>query len=84
MASLSVTGLRSCFFGEFRNIITGNDDVANNTFADPDATEIGNNEVFGNLACSNNAPAAQFGDSGAGPNIVFGAITGECKPLSIH
>jgi hypothetical protein len=26
----------------------------------------------------------KFGDSGAGPNIVFGAIRGECKPLSIH
>jgi hypothetical protein len=84
MASLSVTGLRSCFFGEFRNIIMSNDTVTGNRFADPDATEVANNEIFGNLACSNNVPAAQFGDSAQPPNVVFGAIRGECKPLSIH
>ncbi len=82
MVGLSVTGLRSCWFGEFRNVITGNDYVAKNIFADPDATEIGNNEVFGNLACFNNAPAAQFGDSGAGPNIVIGKAKGECAAVS--
>jgi hypothetical protein len=82
--NLTVTGLRSCWFGEFRNIIMSNDTVTGNRFADPDATEVANNEVFGNLACSNNVPVAQFGDAVQPPNVVFGAIRGECKPLSIH
>jgi hypothetical protein len=82
--SLTVTGLHSCWFGEFRNIIMGNDSVTKNQFADPDATEVANNEVFGSLACSNNVPDAQFGDSAQPPNVVFGAITGECIPLSTH
>ena len=82
--NLTVTGLRSCWFGEFRNIIMSNDTVTGNRFADPDATEVANNEVFGNLACFNNVPVAQFGDAVQPPNVVFGAIRGECKPLSIH
>ncbi len=82
--NLTVSGLRSCWFGEFRNIILGNDTVTQNRFADPDATEVANNEVFGNLACFNNVPDAQFGDSIQPPNIVFGAIRGECIPLSVH
>ncbi len=81
--SLTVSGLRSCWFGEFRNIILGNDTVTGNRFADPDATEVANNEVFGSLACFNNVPIAQFGDAVQLPNVVFGAIRGECKPLSI-
>jgi hypothetical protein len=55
--------------------------VAHNTFADPDATEIGANEVFGNLACVHNVPDAQFGDNGPAPNIVFGTAKGECAAL---
>jgi hypothetical protein len=82
--NLTVSGLRSCWFGEFRNIILGNDTVTKNRFADPDATEMANNEVFGSLTCYNNTPDAQFGDSAQPPNIVVGAIRGECKPISIH
>ncbi|MFZ0920205.1 MAG: hypothetical protein WB793_11600 [Candidatus Dormiibacterota bacterium] len=82
--NLSVSGLHSCWFGEFRNIIMGNDTVTGNRFADSDATEIANNQVFGSLGCSNNVPIAQFGDSVQPPNVVIGAIRGECKPLSIH
>jgi len=82
--SLTVTGLRSCWFGEFRNIILGNDTVTQNRFADPDATEVASNEVFGSLTCFNNTPDAQIGDSSQPKNIVFGAIRGECKAISIH
>ncbi len=56
--NLSVSGLRSCWFGEFRNIIMGNDSVTQNRFADPDATEVANNEVFGSLNWFNNRPDA--------------------------
>jgi hypothetical protein len=82
--NLSVSDLHSCWFGEFRNIIMGSDTVTGNRFADPDATEIANNQVFGSLGCFNNVPIAQFGDSVQPPNVVIGAIRGECKALSIH
>jgi hypothetical protein len=82
--NLTVTNMRSCWYGEFGDIVLGTVYVAHNTFADPDATEIGGNEVFGNLACFHNAPAAQFGDNGPAPNTVIGKATGECKKLSVH
>jgi hypothetical protein len=37
--------------------------------------------VSGNLACYNNSPQAQIGDSGGGPNIVGGQKLGECATL---
>lgn len=79
--NLSVTNMKSCWYGEFSDIVLGNDYVAHNSFADPDATEIGGNEVFGNLACVHNVPDAQFGDNGPAPNIVFGTAKGECAAL---
>lgn len=82
--SLTVTNIRSCWYGEFGDIVLGTVDVARNVFADPDATEIGGNEVFGNLTCYDNVPDAQFGDNGVDPNLVLGKAQGECKALSIH
>jgi hypothetical protein len=82
--NVAVSGLRSCWFGEFRNVVMGNDTVNLNRFADPDATELSNNNVFGSLTCFNNTPDAQFGDSSQPPNVVIGAIRGECKAISIH
>ena len=82
--NLHVVGLRSCWFGEFRNIVFGHDTVDNNKFADPDATEVQTNTVFGNLSCYGNTPGAQMGDSGGSPNIVLGKARGECKAISIH
>ena len=43
--NLMVSGLPSCWFGEFRTIIMGSDTVTQNRFADSDATEVANNEV---------------------------------------
>lgn len=82
--NLHVSYLKSCWFGEFRNIVMGNDTVDHNTFADEDATEIQTNTVLGNLSCFRNDPVAQQGDSGGSPNIVVGKATGECAALSIH
>jgi hypothetical protein len=81
--NLSVTNMRSCWYGEFGDIVLGNVYVAHNIFADPDATEIGANEVFGNMACFHNVPAAQFGDNGPAPNLVLGKAKGECTALSV-
>lgn len=82
--NLHVSGLRSCWFGEFRTTVMGNDSVTGNRFADPDATEVASNQVFGSLSCVNNVPDAQFGDAMQPPNVVIGAIQGECKALSVH
>jgi hypothetical protein len=49
--------------------------------ADPDSSEPVQNMVSGNLICHNNSPAAQFGDSGGGPNTVSGNKIGECAGL---
>ena len=49
--------------------------------ADPDSSEPVQNIVSGNLICHNNSPAAQFGDSGGGPNTVSGNKIGECAGL---
>ncbi len=48
---------------------------------DPDSSEPVQNNVSGNLICRNNTPAAQFGDSGGGPNTVSGNKIGECAGL---
>ena len=41
--------------------------------------EIVTNNIGGNLACFNNNPAAQVGDSMGQPNVVAGQKRGECK-----
>jgi len=78
---VSISGLESCWFGIFRSRVNGSVSVTNNTFADPDATEVATNEVNGNLTCLGNSPAAQIGDSQGSPNIVTGQKLGECAKL---
>jgi hypothetical protein len=76
--NLRLTGVVSCWFGAIRDHIGGSATFANNTFNDPDANENLTNQVDGNLLCSGNSPATQYGDSGASPNVVSGYATGEC------
>jgi hypothetical protein len=76
--NLRITGLNSCWFGALRDKIGGSFTYANNTLADPDASENLTNTIDGNLLCSGNSPAVQYGDSGASPNVVGGFATGEC------
>jgi hypothetical protein len=80
--SVIVSGLQSCWFGMFRNDVGGNVTIQKNTFADPDATEIADNVIGGNLTCFANNPPAQVGDSEGGPNIVDGNVFGECTSLA--
>ena len=47
--------------------------------ADPDANEIANNSIGHNLNCAGNSPSPQIGDSGGGPNTVFGRANGQCN-----
>jgi hypothetical protein len=76
--NLSVSGVRSCWFGALRNAIHGNVAVAANRMADPDANEVLTNVVHGNIACFANHPAVQFGDSHGSPNVVTGFAAGQC------
>jgi hypothetical protein len=73
--------VHSCWFGMFRLHVGGNVDVRGNRMGDPDGNEIGSNVIGGHLACFNNVPHAQFGDSHAAPNVVGGQKRGECKNL---
>jgi hypothetical protein len=76
--NLRVTGLGSCWFGAIRNTIGGSATFSQNSFADPDANENLTNLIAGNLICSNNSPATQYGDSHGSANVVSGFATGEC------
>jgi hypothetical protein len=75
---LNIVGLQSCWFGALRNHVSGNVLNASNTMADPDANEVLANVVGGSLACLNNSPAVQYGDSGSSPNLVRSFAVGEC------
>lgn len=73
-----VIGLNSCWLGSLRNWIGGDAKFVGNTFGDPDAMEIGNNLIWGDLGCWKNSPAPQFGE-GAAPEIVKGWAGGQCS-----
>jgi hypothetical protein len=77
--NLRITGLNSCWFGALRLQIGGSFTYAGNSMADPDASENLANNIGGNILCSDNTPAVQYGDSGSSPNIVGGFATGECS-----
>jgi hypothetical protein len=76
-----VTHLETCWFGALRNRVGGSVIITGNQFANPDANEVMQNVITGNLVCLDNNPAAQSGDSGASPNFVGGSAVGECAPL---
>lgn len=85
---LTISGLTSCWLGSLRNQVGGTATFTNNTMGDPDAMEVDNNLIQGNMICENNVPAQipgvprstgiQFGDGGSAPNIVGGVGLGEC------
>ena len=76
--NLNVSGLTSCWLGTLRDQVGRSVTFAGNTLGDPDGSEVANNLVDGNMSCSGDVPAVQFGDSGAAPNIVGGYASGEC------
>jgi hypothetical protein len=79
--SVSMSNLQTCWTGFIRNQVGSNGSFTNNAGADPDANEYVTNHFGGNMACSGNTPAAQFGDTGGLPNVVGGHKTGECAKL---
>jgi hypothetical protein len=76
--SLDISDVDGCWIGALRNDIAGSFTYQDNTFGDPDASEINQNTVHGSLACSGNSPQVQYGDSGASPNVVYELASGEC------
>jgi hypothetical protein len=77
--NLRVTGVASCWFGVERNKIGGSATFANGNFNIPNASEILSNQIAGNLLCTSNVPAVQFGTSSSGTsNVVSGFATGQC------
>jgi hypothetical protein len=75
--NLVVTGMSENWYGIDRDVVHGNLTDTDNTAA-PDGNETFNNTVYGNLVCSGNNPAVEYGDSNGGPNKVGGSATGEC------
>ncbi|MGA2836955.1 MAG: hypothetical protein ABSF84_10195 [Acidimicrobiales bacterium] len=75
---LRVTGVRSCWFGALRLSVAGSATFADDTYADPDADEILDNRIGGNLLCTDLSPRVQFGDAGQGGSTVAGYGTGDC------
>src|SRR6266849_2347588 len=76
--NLTITGLRSCFLGVIRVIITQNFALNGSVNADPDGNELADNSIAHNLNCNGNSPSPQIGDSGGGLNKVFGRANGQC------
>lgn len=87
---IAVSGLSTCWLGVIRVAVNGTMNVNDNTMGDPDAIEIGLNNIHGTLACSGNAlafpgpggvPTNSFDGSPPNPNTVTGAETGQCAGL---
>jgi hypothetical protein len=76
--NLNISNLESCWLGTLRDQVSGNATFVGNSMGDPDAMEIGNNLIGGNMNCTTNHPAVQYGDGGAAPNMVGGSAGGQC------
>jgi hypothetical protein len=93
--STSVSGMKSCWLGFQRDYFGKGLTVTNNAMADPDAIEVGNNLVNGNLSCAGNtnsvpASAAVWDTSDVSPGalyprkykpniVVHGTRSGQCN-----
>jgi hypothetical protein len=80
--NVSISDMKTCWLGFFRTTVAGWVRYHENSTFDPDGNEVDTNVVQGNLACSENNPAPQVGDSGGFPNTVFGTATGQCASLA--
>ena len=76
--NVSVTGLKSCYFGGLRDDVAGNFVFSHDTTSNADSNEVIGNEIHHNVSCVGDSPAVQFGDSGSGPNVVSDKASGQC------
>jgi hypothetical protein len=85
--NLVIYGWSGLWMGVIRDHVGGSVIVSNNRATDPtqlpgsDSTEVANNDIAGNLICTNNTPAAQLGDTEQPGNLVGGLKLGECAGL---
>lgn len=85
--NVSVSGLRTTWFGVIRSQVGGNVTLTDIVLADPDGNEVVANDIGRNLVCSGLSPAPQLGDAvegappGYGPNMVGGKAVGQCVGL---
>jgi hypothetical protein len=83
--NLGVSNLGSCWLGLIRDRVGGNMTVTGDQLADPDAIEINDNTISGNLACQGNSMAWDSSDitddlypRAYEPNTVRGVRSGQC------
>ncbi len=75
---LTVSGLRSCWFGALRNQVRGSLIATADVMANQAAMEVATNAVRSNLTCRADRPAVQFGDGDGDPNRVGRQASGQC------
>jgi hypothetical protein len=84
--NVTVTGLTSCWLGVTHSRIDGSVRMLNNQLADPDAIEILDNDIGGNIVCEQNSMMWDSADLVEGslyprlwePNRVSGTRVGQC------
>ena len=84
--SVTVTGLTSCWLGVTHSRIDGSVKMLNNQLADPDAIEILDNDIGGNIVCEQNSMMWDSADLAEDslyprlwePNRVSGTRVGQC------
>ena len=83
--SVTVTGLTSCWLGVTHSRIEGSVHMLNNQLADPDAIEILDNDIGGNIVCEQNSMMWDSADITEAlyprvwePNRVGGTRVGQC------
>jgi hypothetical protein len=84
--NVTFTGLTSCWLGVTHSRIDGSVHMLNNQLADPDAVEILDNDIGGNIVCEQNSMMWDSADTVEGslyprqwePNRVAGKRVGQC------
>jgi hypothetical protein len=75
--NLTVTGMVTNWYGIIRDTVHGSLTDSDNSAA-PDGNETVSDVVYGNMVCTGNNPAVEFGDSNGQPDKVGGNAVGEC------
>lgn len=86
--NISISGLRTTWFGLIRSEVGGTVTLTDIVLADPDGNEIVADHIGRNLVCYGLSPAPQLGDAvegappGYGPTQVDGKAVGQCAEIS--
>jgi hypothetical protein len=76
-ANMSITGMVTNWYGIIRDTVAGSLIDSGNSAA-PDGNETVTDVVHGNMICTGNNPAVEYGDSNGEPDKVGGLAVGEC------